>query len=672
MADERIAKTVLRYEVDQASVNKAAASVNRVRKDLKDLDASSKLSLNRVESLTQSASRALSGLGLSGLGDVGGQAADVLQLRNTLKDALTSITAVEGGVAAAGASFAAALGPIVAVGAPLLLLKGIMDNLQTSADNAAKAEQAYFDMQVKNLERQAQLRKDAAEKTAEQNRKDFLETEQQLKDLSDLMEKKRAERRKVNQDFEALGASLNPGERSRLGTLGQELDKEIQQLAERYRDLSKKLGDQVVVLDPLIKKREEEEKATKKLVEQHDALAEAMRRELELAEQYDQDLIDRRNANLKKSLDAEKQAAKDRAAAEDRIIDATRRANTDIENIEQRALERRAAIQDQLNKKIVDITRQAAEAAENALTNLKQQREDLTTGLGRDLAAADREAQAKQLDVRIEAQREEARSLREHERNKARILEDSRDREFELILNRDFLGLFNLRRQTTGSLQRADSDFSATQQERRIGAGEQLDDLRRQLASERQERLIAYQQQLADAQLAYNREITMVAAQREQALMIARMGRNAELQELQTSTRNALLARRNQAAEEIRVAGLVGQARINYLNQERQMLLNQASAFRGNTSIGGTRAVAALRDSGGPLRAGQMAAIGVGGEAFNGYALPSPGLFMPTVGGNVTKHTTVQNSWSITGNNPDQIGRVVRGQVEGLLKAYLT
>jgi hypothetical protein len=45
---------------------------------------------------------------------------------------------------------------------------------------------------------------------------------------------------------------------------------------------------------------------------------------------------------------------------------------------------------------------------------------------------------------------------------------------------------------------------------------------------------------------------------------------------------------------------------------------------------------------------------------------------MPTVPGNVTKHTNISPTWNISGNNPDQIGRVVRGQVEGLLRAYLT
>jgi hypothetical protein len=132
-----------------------------------------------------------------------------------------------------------------------------------------------------------------------------------------------------------------------------------------------------------------------------------------------------------------------------------------------------------------------------------------------------------------------------------------------------------------------------------------------------------------------------------------------------------LTLRRNQAAEEIRTAGLVGQARINFLNQERQLLLRQSATYS-TASVGGTTARAALRDGGGPLRAGQLAAIGVPGEAFNGYALPSPGLFMPTVPGNVTKHTNISPTWNISGNNPDQIGRVVRGQVEGLLRAYLT
>ncbi len=668
MADEKVVKTVLKYEVDQPSVNKAEASTKRIKRELKELDDKSKQSINRLESLTQSAARSLSGLGLGALGDVGGVASDVLQLKGAFQDIQKTVKEVDGGLIGVAGSFASVALPVAVLTGSLALLKGIMDNLQSSAQKAAEAQRAQFEAMKEADERRFAAEKEARTKTAEANQQEISDVEKQLGDLSKRRADLQAERRKVNEAFTALGGALNPGERSRLGALGQELDKQIQETAEAYTKLSKRLGELVVVVDPLIEKRDKEEAATKKLTAAWDEMAEAMRNVDDRTRQASMNII---NARLNSQTEAEEKAAKDRADAEDRVIDATRKANADIESIETRSLEQRARNQDQYNQRIVDITRQAADAAASALTTLTQQRQDLATELSRDFGKAERDARAQELDIRIDAQREEARSLREHERNKQRILEDSRDREFELILNRDFLGLFNLRRQTGRDLGRADTDFVAQRQERQIAGNDQLSDLRRQLVQERQERLIAYQQQLADAQLSYNRELQQIAQRRAQELLIVAQTRNAELNQLRATTTAALTLRRNQAAEEIRTAGLVGQARINFLNQERQLLLRQSATYS-NASIGGTAARAALRDGGGPLRAGQLAAIGVPGEAFNGYALPSPGLFMPTVPGNVTKHTTVSNSWSISGNNPDQIGRVVRGQVEGLLRAYLT
>jgi hypothetical protein len=374
-----------------------------------------------------------------------------------------------------------------------------------------------------------------------------------------------------------------------------------------------------------------------------------------------------------------KKATEAAIARDKALISAQSKYEDDVVRIQQSGQERRADIAGQFNDRLVAIAREATEAAGKSLRELEQKRADLATQFVRDGEKAQRDAAMREADIRIEAAREDEKAFRSHLRNLEKIRQEAQDREFELILNRDFAGLFFSRRQTNNQLRDASGSFVAERQERATGAKDQVDDLRRSIANERNERIIAYNQSLQDAQLAYIRDRQEANRQRQLAIQEAQMARNRDLQALSQSINAQLQARYRGYREELRLATLTAQARIDLENALLQRARKAAAEAQVATKRlgGGTPTFRAL---GGGLQAGQLSAVNEPGssgrESFTTggrtFGFPGPGLFIPSKAGmvNANRGGLVENLiFQITGgSNPEATARAVKPVVYEVLK----
>jgi hypothetical protein len=350
-------------------------------------------------------------------------------------------------------------------------------------------------------------------------------------------------------------------------------------------------------------------------------------------------------SELKANIDRMAKEVNDRNT---RVAGVQQKYEDDVSTIEEKALQKRADIEKKYADKQIEIAQQAADAAASALAKLQQQRDDLATSLGRDEQKAERAAQAKVLDVQINAQREQVKALRDHQRELEQIRKDAYAREVGFLLDRNFLGLYESRLNTSRSIDSSNEKFGASQGDRQQTAQQQIEDLKRNVARERQERLIAYQQQLADAQLAYRREIQAAQQKRVQELALARQTEQAALREAATAAANELRIRQNAYNQELKLAALYGAARVKAEDDIQKALIKRAEQYLSlingasggaNTPISGDQRRLLQRAGGGALGAGQASLVndGRGRESFNGVPFP-PGLgvFIPAQSGSVS------------------------------------
>lgn len=417
---------------------------------------------------------------------------------------------------------------------------------------------------------------------------------------------------------------------------------------------------------------DDDEQAIKDLTDVYLPLALAREREAEAIKKRNKDVEDAANYITKQN---------------ENIASAYTKYEDDVKAIEDKALQKRADIEKQYADKQIEIARQAADAAKQALQKLEQARADLATTLGRDEEKSERAAAAKRMDIQVTAQREEAKAYQDHQRELEQIRKDAQAREIGFLLDRNFLGLYQSRLQTSQNIDRANQRFVDDRQTRQQGTQQQLQDLQTSLARERQERLIAYQQQLADAQRAYQREIQQAQAKRIEELTIARQKRVEELNDLMATTRAELNARRQKAIEEINMARLTSDARIKLLQAEQAAAIKGAYALTSGASGGSAVAVGGggggagrgpsrlVRTSayGNALNAGDWSTVNdrFSGqrEQYGGIPLPGGlGLFFAMKPGNVTAGGGgAQNTFYITSHDPQGVRREVLGVLEKVM-----
>ncbi len=278
-------------------------------------------------------------------------------------------------------------------------------------------------------------------------------------------------------------------------------------------------------------------------------------------------------------------------AANQRIAAVTKKYNDERSAIEQRSNEERANIETKYQDKLIDIVRNTANAIDEATRNLQRQNEDNAISFDRATEKAGRDTLAKQQDIQLKGQVEESKALRDHLRNLERIRAEAADREFELIANRDFAGLFMSRRQTSRDMERTNKEFTDQVADRRAGLQQQFDDLKRSIERERQERVIAANQQIEDNRRAFQRALQDEQRKRQQELQLAGETRNKDLQNLASKTAAELRLKQQSYDAELRMAAQYGKARVDMEANIQKALLAQANArlaaLTGGTS-GGT------------------------------------------------------------------------------------
>lgn len=221
---------------------------------------------------------------------------------------------------------------------------------------------------------------------------------------------------------------------------------------------------------------------------------------------------------LVKAQDAEIKAKERAKQIYEDSVKAVRAFDESIADMTTQRAEKEADIYRKLNDNIVKAAEDALQQSEDALRKLQERRADLGTDLGRDFRDEQRKAQQDQLDEQIKYQQDEAKSYREHLRDLRGIREDAQAREFDLVLNRDFAGLRQLRVDTNRRLREETRQFSEQQAERELAFKQQQADDARQRTFEHESRLLRYQDALEDAQKQADRELQQIERNKQRQL----------------------------------------------------------------------------------------------------------------------------------------------------------
>jgi hypothetical protein len=640
---------------------------------------------------------ALSQLGMGEIGGAVSRVGDIAQVGKELGEVGGAIMALE---APLGAVLGVALPVVAAVAAVAIVLQ----SLQAASEEALKQEKADFEFRKGELDEDQRVRVEKRTRTKAANDAEIADLNKQIAD-TDRLKLELVKQRNALPGYSPGLATDQQGDPK-----VQQLNKQIQELTDKSTALSHQLGIDVMQLDPVIKQREEETQAVKdysdslsrsiqmtdlaatgtkkqvddrirSLTEEKTALRnyleffpESLRQTEAGAALYKElsDKLKNVNAELGQLKDNVKPIVDARTAIDEffkkikgeadriskevnernaRVASVQQKYETDVATIEEQSLQKRADIEKKYADRQIEIAQQAADAAASALAKLQQQRDDLATSLGRDQQKTERDAQAKVLDIQISAQREEVKALRDHQRELEQIRKDAYAREVGFLLDRNFLGLYESRLNTSRSIDSSNEKFSASQEDRQRVAQQQIEDLKRSVARERQERLIAYQQQLADAQLSYRREIQAAQQKRVQELSLARQTEQAALREAVTAAANELRIRQNAYSQELKLAALYGAARVKAEDDIQKALIKRAEQYLSlingssggaNTPIGGDQRRLLQRAGGGPLGAGQQATVNERGrESFNGVPFPSGlGIFTALQSGTVSPGQT--------------------------------
>lgn len=280
-------------------------------------------------------------------------------------------------------------------------------------------------------------------------------------------------------------------------------------------------------------------------------------------------------------------ANEDAQRQQDETIAATRKFNSEMAKLAQDTNNARLKTENDYADKILDLTRKFNQDLEDANIELGRDLSDLVKEAGRDTGDATRQARQDRLQEEIQFNNETKKQARDLQRDLLKIREDSADQEEELIRNRDFAGLRNLRRERNRALDDAVDSFNAEQREREIAFREQQQLTNQQLKFEAETRRIRFEQQVVDARQAYDRENEDLNRNLQRQRQVLSEARNKELA-LIANTQNSKLGLLSQGFQtELRMAAQTAQQRIAIQRQVDQALLAQANAFRAGFGLTG-------------------------------------------------------------------------------------
>lgn len=667
------------------------------------------------------------------LGEVVGDIKNLVSSIAPLQAVAESLAPALGATAASFVSLGLAIAPIAAA---VLGVVTVLNLLKQSSEEAAKQEQARIDAEQHQLDQNFQIKQEAQAKTREQLAQDHDNLQAEFDLVRQKLDLAKARKAQIDKEYADLGSSFNPQARSDLGAQGEARQKEIDDLTKQFATLQ----DQLVTTDAAMTStiQDEKELADTRLKSAQQTITQ-MQQQQQLQVQYDtlkatgsskqvQGTIEANNRQIA-SLNAFQKAAADYAATlkvgteehtlaaqaaqsyfdqitelqnqnqqlTDSVLpviqareketaaleyqkkqlqetaDAVKKYNADVETLNGKLDDSRQKLVDTLDA----IFENAQKAAEQALQKLEQRRADLLQNASRDEEKQERANAQKRIDILINEQRQEADTYKAYRRKLRDIQQQADEQSFDLILNRDFAGLFNLNRQTQFQKNQAAQEEQDAIADERAARQQNLDDLARSIAIERQERQIALAQQLNDAVTAYQQERQQIEIQRRDAEIKARAAAAREQQLLQQQLDTRAAAIRSeltliQQGEEQRLA-ITAQAMQALVNQAQQLL----SAFSGGSGGGGGGSH--HRAFGGFLRAGQISTVNeLPGqrESFGGQRLSGGlGLLIPFRSGNVSPGNTGGSGLNVTitqniqgGADADLIAEISAKKIVQVLK----
>jgi hypothetical protein len=291
----------------------------------------------------------------------------------------------------------------------------------------------------------------------------------------------------------------------------------------------------------------------------------------------------------RKSIEAAGDALKYTQEQATETAAAVKKYNDEIAALNERDTESREKLRDAL----ISIVEEAEKAAQDALNTLLEARATIAQDFNRDEDKASRDAATERINLQIDSYRQELDIYKNYKRQLRNIEKRAQDDSFDLILNRDFSGLFNLNRGTEIAKRDAGQAERDAIEDARESRQRQVEDLVRSLEVERQERLIALNQRLLDANAAYVQEQLQIAAQRKDAEAKANAARVKEKAAIDQQYAIKQQAAQNELSlisqtEQQRVAIMA--AAQNALIQQAQRLLAAVSGSVGSSAAAGAGA----------------------------------------------------------------------------------
>lgn len=366
----------------------------------------------------------------------------------------------------------------------------------------------------------------------------------------------------------------------------------------------------------------------------------------------------------------------------------------DVRKLDDDSIQARIAQMAKYNQTLVTIAQEASKAAETALSNLIQKRDELSTKLVQDETDAETKKHIDLLDDQIKFQRDTVRLAKEHQRDLEKIQRDAADREHDLLLARDFSGLYDLQRQTSRQLEESNTAYGDQQDNRLEAFQQENEDRQRHFVEEQQQRQVNYQRQLNEAQAQYTRERDLAVKNRNEALQRAADANNQELLLISQKHDQALTMRRDAELAELQLIRQSDEEKLKLTKQYAdsaqaflQNLATYASGLSGGSSGGGgggRRGIQATPyASGGSIAAGQRALVNEPGssrqESFSAggrsIAFPGMGIFTPSQSGNINPGRGGIGSLTLnqyfTGGDEERMGQIAEERTIKVIKEFL-
>lgn len=573
--------------------------------------------IGRAESAVSRVGRSLSGLGLSGAGNAVSGAADILQLGEVAQ----SLAGVNGGFAA----IATTLGPLIPLllggaAAAAILAKGLHDvnkviePAANAASHASKELDAYYEAlklgskeliearRVQLVEDKRLLEEELA--TRKQGLKAFegvLGTigslvrrdvyDEQVKAVQDTEQALKAATAEVDGYTRAVNSNAVAAmeaaraERERhqatVDNFSQQTKDQLE-IADLIKSGSSEQVKALIARKHLEKDLLAEEVANLNVVADSNEAAAKRIEELEAnGKQLDATLHNLITTVLPLIEAREKEAAaiEDQKRIIDEIVNATKDYNADVKAITERGVAEEIAIKQKAVDRVADIVQKELDAATAALEKLESERANILADFGDESASEARRQQLDDLDQQIEAHRDQRNEIIDHQRKVQQMQRSFLVAERDALLDRNFLELFRIQENKKLQAKEADIELEQAKEDRHRAFADERQDTARHRAFERNERMIALNKSLAQAQQGYENGLRLAHRAKERELLLLNQATTTELNALAGKISTELSLRQSGYAQELQLARMTTADRITLLEAERRAVLIQASAF---------------------------------------------------------------------------------------------